>query len=69
MSNEQLFKSLAEKDLNKLNKLVTDGWYETSDFEEAVLSLSNSLAMLHQEIYEDRKEGEHLQKTKLAKGA
>ena len=67
--NELLFKQIAKKDLDNLNTLINKGWYETSDFEKAVLDLSNTLSMLQEAIYESRTQGERLQETKLAKGA
>lgn len=68
---EQIFNEIVKKDLDKFNKLVQKGYFNTSDFAESALTLSNSLAMYHQEVndYENRKEGEYLQKTKLAKRA
>ena len=69
---EHLFNQMVSKDLQKMNELVRKGWYETSDFSEAVLNLSNSLAMYHQaqgEKNENCKKGECLQKGELAKGA
>ena len=65
--NEHLFNQIALKDLQRLNSLVLKGWYETSDFNEAVLSLCNSLSAYHQEASNEVcKEGEYLQKRKLA---
>ena len=65
--NEQLFKEIVLKDLQKVNELVRKGWFDTSDFNEAALTLSNSLAMYHQEVTnENCKEREYLQKRKLA---
>ena len=64
--NELLFKQIAKKDLDNLNDLVNKGWYETSDFEKAVLDLSNSLSMLQEAIYESRTQGERLPEAKLA---
>ena len=67
---ELLFNQIALNDLKKVNELVLKGYYETSDYEEAVLALSNSLAMYHQEVSnENCKKGEYLQTSKLAKGA
>lgn len=68
--NEHLFNQIALKDLQRLNSLIIKGWYETSDFNEAVLSLCNSLSAYHQEAtYESRTQGERLPEAKLAKGA
>lgn len=50
MSNEDYFKCMAQSDLNYVNELVSKGYYETSDFERAILKLSDTLAMLHQAI-------------------
>ena len=55
--NELLFKQIAKKDLDNLNNLINKGWYETSDFEKAVLDLSNTLSMLQEAIYESRTQG------------
>ena len=64
---EKLFKQMVSEDLGKLNELVLKGYYNTSDFEDAVLTLSNSLAMYHQEISNEVcKKGEYLQTRKLA---
>lgn len=69
---EKLFNEMVSKDLEKLNELVRKGWYETTDFNDAVLNLSNSLAMYHQaqgENNESYSRGEYLSEDKLAKGA
>ena len=67
---EQLFNEIVLKDLNKMNELVRKGWYGTTDFNEAVLNLSNSLAVFHQEATnEDYTKGERISEVKLAKGA
>ena len=64
---EQLFNKMVLNDLKKLNELVLKGYYDTSDFEEASITLSNSLAMFHQEIKNEVcKKGEYLQTRKLA---
>lgn len=64
---EKLFKQMVSEDLGKLNELVLKGYYDTSDFEDAVLALSNSLAMYHQEVNNEVcKKGEYLQTRKLA---
>lgn len=64
---EQLFNEIVLKDLQKLNELIRKGWFDTSDFNEAALNLSNSLAMYHQEVsHEVCKKRECLQKRKLA---
>lgn len=47
---EQLFKEICSKEFIKLNDLVNKGYFETSDFENCVLNLSDNLAMLHQAI-------------------
>ena len=65
--NEQLFKEIVLKDLQRVNEHVRKGWFDTSDFNEAALTLSNSLAMYHQEVSNEVcKEREYLQKRKLA---
>lgn len=65
--NEKLFNEIAMKDLQKLNSLVSKGYFETTDFNEAVLSLSNSLQAYHQEVNSENCErGEYLQERKLA---
>ena len=67
---EQLFKDMVLKDLDKMNELVRKGWYGTTDFNEAVLNLSNSLAVFHQEATnEDYTKGERISEIKLARGA
>ena len=64
---EQLFNEIVLKDLQQCNDLVRKGWFGTSDFNEAALTLSNSLAMYHQEVTNEVcKEREYLQKKKLA---
>jgi hypothetical protein len=65
--NEKLFNEIAMKDLQKLNALVSKGYFETSDFNEAALSLCNSLSAYHQEVSNDNREKrEYLQERKLA---
>ena len=67
---EKLFKQMVLSDLHKINELVQKGWFGTTDFNEAVLNLSNSLAAYHQEVTcEGNTEGECIPKGKLAKGA
>ena len=69
---EQLFNQIVAKDLQRVNELVNKGWYGTTDFNEAVLTLSNSLAMYHQaqgETDESYTKGERISKVRLAKGA
>lgn len=67
---EQLFNEMVLKDLDKVNELVRKGWYGTTDFNEAVLNLSNSLAVYHQEVMnEDYTKGERISEIKLARGA
>lgn len=67
---EELFNLMVRNDLNKLNDMVNKGWYGTTDFNEAVDSLSNSLAAFSMEVGNaSRTQGERLQETKLAKGA
>lgn len=64
---EQLFNEIVSKDLQRFNDLVRKGWFGTSDFKDAALTLSNSLAMYHQEVSNEVcKEREYLQKRKLA---
>lgn len=64
---EELFNQMVLKDLKKLNELVLKEYYDTSDFEEASLALSNSLAMYCQEVNNEVcKKGECLQTKKLA---
>lgn len=68
--NELLFNQIALADFQKVNELYLKGYCETTDFNEAVLSLINSLSAYHQESSnESRTQGEHLQETELAKGA
>ena len=68
--NEHLFNEIALADLRKVNELYLKGYCETTDFNEAVLSLINSLSAYHQESSnESRTQGERLQETELAKGA
>lgn len=64
--NELLFKQIAKKNLDNLNALINKGWYETSDFEKAVLDLSNTLSMLGEAINESREARQHLPEAKLA---
>ena len=64
--NELLFKQIAKKNLDNLNALINKGWYETSDFEKAVLDLSNTLSMLGEAINESRETRQHLPEAKLA---
>lgn len=64
--NELLFKQIAKKDLDNLNDLINKGWYETSDFEKAVLDLSNTLSMLGEAINESRETRQYLPEAKLA---
>ena len=64
--NELLFKQIAKNDLDNLNDLVNKGWYETSDFEKAVLDLSNTLSMLMEAINESRETRQYLPEAKLA---
>lgn len=67
---EETFNLMVAKDLQRMNELVRKGWYETSDFNEAVLSLSNSLAMYHQEVTNEiHTKGKCVSKGELAKGA
>ena len=64
---EELFNQMVSKDLKKVNELVLKGHYDTSDFERAALTLSNSLSMYCQEINNEvRKKRKCLQKSKLA---
>ena len=64
--NELLFKQIAKKNLDNLNELINKGWYETSDFEKAVLDLSNTLSMLGEAINESRETRQYLPEAKLA---
>lgn len=65
--NKKLFYEIAMKDLQNLNSLVSKCYFETSDFNDAVLSLCNSLSAYHQEVSdESHKEGKYLQERKLA---
>lgn len=67
---EKLFKQMVLSDLHKMNELVRKGWFGTTDFNEAVLNLSNSLSAYHQEVTnEGNTEGECLPQSQLAKGA
>ena len=47
---EKIFNEIVMSDLQKLNELVQKGWFETTDFNEAAINLSNSLAAYHQEV-------------------
>lgn len=68
--NEQLFIDIALADFRRVRDLYSKGYCETTDFNEAVLSLINSLSAYHQEsTNESRTQGERLQETELAKGA
>ena len=68
--NERLFNEIALEDFRKVNELYLKGYCETTDFNEAVLSLINSLSAYHQESSnESNTKGERLQETELAKGA
>ena len=64
--NEKLFNELVSKDLQKLNELVAKGWYETTDFNEAVNNLEHALSVYLEEKDENCKKGEYLQERKLA---
>ena len=64
--NELLFKQIAKKNLDNLNELIDKGWYETSDFEKAVLDLSSTLSMLGEAINESRETRQYLPEAKLA---
>ena len=64
--NELLFKQIVKNDLDNLNTLINKGWYETSDFEKAVLDLSNTLSMLGEAINESRETRQYLPEAKLA---
>lgn len=67
---EELFNLMVRRDLNRLNDMVEKGWYGTTDFNEAVMSLSDSLSAFSMEVgNENCEKGECLQKTELAKGA
>jgi len=67
---EQMFNEIVLNDLNKMNEMVRKGWYGTTDFNEAVLNLSNSLAVFHQEATnEDYTKGERISESRLARGA
>lgn len=48
--NEVEFNLLVKDDLDNLNHLVFNGYFETDDFKNAVSKLANSLAFLSQEI-------------------
>ena len=67
--SEKLFNEIVSKDLHKLNELVSKGWYETTDFDEAVSNLKFSLGIYLEEKDENCKKGEYLQESILAKGA
>lgn len=54
MKNEILFNQLCSKDLNELNELIRKGYFETSVFEEKLLRVADSLAVLHQVITIER---------------
>jgi len=68
--NEHLFNEIVLEDFSKVRELYSKGYCETTDFNDAVLSLINSLSAYHQEsLNESRTQGERLQETELAKGA
>lgn len=46
--NEKDFRTIVQGDLEKLNSLISKGYFDTSDFKEAVLNASNSLSILYQ---------------------
>lgn len=48
--NESLFNRIAKEDLDNFNSLINKGYFDTSTFEEAIISLSNSLDILYKEI-------------------
>lgn len=56
MTNRRLFEEIASKDVTKLIELISKGYEETSEFEDTVLQLSDSLSMLHQAITVRRKD-------------
>ena len=67
---EKLFNKMVLSDLHKMNELVQKGWFGTTDFNEAVLNLSNSLSAYHQEVNrEGYTKGERISQSELAKGA
>ena len=67
---ESIFNQMVLSDLRKMNELVRKGWFGTTDFNNAVINLSNSLAAYHQEVTcEGNQRGECLPKSELAKGA
>ena len=67
---EKLFNEMVLSDLHKMNELVQKGWFGTTDFNEAVLNLSNSLSAYHQEVNcEGNTKGERIPQGELAKGA
>lgn len=67
--SELLFNELVMKDLQKLNTLVSKGWFGTTDFDEAVNNLKHALGVYLEERDESCKKGEYLQTNKLARGA
>lgn len=68
--NEKLYIEMVQKDLEHFITLVNNRYFETSDFTEAALSLSNSLSIFCQEVdYESSTQGERLQKSNMARGA
>ena len=64
--SENLFNEIVSKDLQKLNELVSKGWYGTTNFDEAANELRHSLSVYLEEENENCKKGEHLQEKKLA---
>ena len=68
--NEKLYTEIVQKDLEHFIALVNNRYFETSDFTEVALSLSNSLSVFCQEVdYESSTQGERLQKSNMARGA
>ena len=68
---EKIFNEIVMSDLQKMNELVQKGWFETTDFNEAAINLSNSLAAYHQEVSscENYKKEVCADKSMMAKGA
>lgn len=52
--NEENYYCLVQDDFKKFSYLVKNGYFETSDFEEAVSKLSTSLAVLYQSIQQNK---------------
>ncbi len=48
--NETLFSEIAQVDFQKLEEIIQKGYFQSSEFENAVLETANTLLSLHQAI-------------------